>query len=24
MRSIIFANYLARDAYRITFTNDVN
>jgi Ras-related GTP-binding protein A/B len=24
MRSIIFANYLARDAYRITFTIDVN
>jgi Ras-related GTP-binding protein A/B len=24
MRSIIFANYLARDAYRITFTVDVN
>lgn len=24
MRSIIFANYLVRDAYRITFTNDVN
>ena len=24
MRSIIFANYLARDAYRITFTHDVN
>ena len=23
MRSIIFANYLARDAYRITFTVDV-
>ena len=24
MRSIIFANYLARDAYKITFTVDVN
>jgi Ras-related GTP-binding protein A/B len=24
MRSIIFANYLARDAYRITFTHEVN
>jgi len=24
MRSIIFANYLARDAYRITFTHDVS
>ena len=24
MRSIIFANYLARDAYRITYTVDVN
>lgn len=24
MRSIIFANYLARDAYRITFTVEVN
>jgi len=24
MRSIIFANYLARDAYRISFTVDVN
>jgi Ras-related GTP-binding protein A/B len=24
MRSIIFANYLARDAYRITFTYDVS
>ncbi len=24
MRSIIFANYLARDAYRLTFTNDVS
>ena len=23
MRSIIFANYLARDVYRITFTHDV-
>ena len=23
MRSIIFANYLARDTYRITFTVDV-
>ena len=24
MRSIIFATYLARDAYKITFTVDVN
>ena len=24
MRSIIFANYLAREAYRITFTVDVS
>ena len=24
MRSIIFANYLARDAYRITYTVEVN
>ena len=24
MRSIIFANYLARDAYRVTFTHEVS